>query len=125
MNFVLYGWAIAWTPAFNGPRIHGRAVHRGANDVVRSAVSVGDIAGNLRLSDAGAGKGKRQRLRVPMLYSQFVEIYGARIETWAGTGFQPADFKAEIHQRFTKTITRAGTGASCRIVAITNMNQPF
>src|SRR5579862_3504075 len=81
-DLVLDGRAIARAAALDLPRIHGRAVHVGANDVVRRRRGPRDATLNLRVGDMVGQRRKWLGRLVPRLQLQRRPVDRAAIQPW-------------------------------------------
>src|SRR5664279_3667727 len=99
-DLVLDRWAVTRATTCDLPGIHRRAMHIGANDLMRRRDRACDAALNLRRRDAFGHHRERLRHIVAGLHVERRPIDRTPVQTWRRAGFQTAEREAEFSSVF-------------------------
>src|ERR1700683_3807745 len=122
-DLVFYGRTIARAVALDLARIHGRAMHVGADDLVGGCGRARNPALNLRIGDAFGQDRKWLGRLIPGLQLQRRPVDSFAVKPRRGPGLEAAEHKARALQRARKANGRGLAAPAGRKFALTRVDE--
>ena len=124
-HLVLDRRAVARAAAVDHAGVHRRAIEAAADNLVGRLVGERQVAGNLRLRDAGGAKGERRRRLVTGLDFERRIIDRTGVEARTRSGLEASDLKTKRGKAVAETHRGEVARAARVVVAQSDMDQPL